>query len=131
VPSPNKPRATELTQASTAASAGNARRRIPSCQTVNSELAGCHFRVSRERRCGVCCSKRHRYRPFETFVATELERQASWLEPPLTFWHYREADREVDVIAERPSGEIVGVEVMCAPGTSRDCATCANGLASG
>ena len=42
---------------------------------------------------------------------TELERQASWFEQPLTFWHYREADREVDVIAERPLGEIVGVEV--------------------
>jgi predicted AAA+ superfamily ATPase len=25
--------------------------------------------------------------------------------------HYREGDRKVDVIAERPSGEIVGVEV--------------------
>jgi uncharacterized protein len=48
---------------------------------------------------------------FETFVATELERQASWLEQPLTFWHYREGEREVDVIAERPSGEIVGLEV--------------------
>jgi predicted AAA+ superfamily ATPase len=48
---------------------------------------------------------------FETFVATELERQASWLDQPLTFWHYREGDREVDVIAERPSGEIVGLEV--------------------
>ena len=48
---------------------------------------------------------------FETFVATELERQAVWFGEPLTFWHYREADREVDVIVERPSGEIVGVEV--------------------
>lgn len=48
---------------------------------------------------------------FETFVATELERQASWSSQPLTFWHYREAGREVDVIVERPSGEIVGVEV--------------------
>lgn len=48
---------------------------------------------------------------FETFVATELERQASWFGQPLTFWHYREADHEVDVIVERPSGEIVGVEV--------------------
>lgn len=48
---------------------------------------------------------------FETFVATELERQASWFEQQLTFWHYREADREVDVVIERPSGEIVGVEV--------------------
>lgn len=48
---------------------------------------------------------------FETFVATELERQASWSRQPLTFWHYRELDREVDVIAERPSGEVVGIEV--------------------
>lgn len=48
---------------------------------------------------------------FETFVATELERQASTSEQHLTFWHYREAEREVDVIVERPSGEIVGIEV--------------------
>lgn len=48
---------------------------------------------------------------FETFVATELERQAAWAPEPLTFWHYREGEREVDVIVERPSGEIVGVEV--------------------
>jgi predicted AAA+ superfamily ATPase len=48
---------------------------------------------------------------FETFVATELERQASWSSEPLSFWHYREGEREVDVIVERPSGEIVGVEV--------------------
>ena len=48
---------------------------------------------------------------FETFVANELERQGSWYEQPLTFWHYRESGREVDVIVERPSGEIVGVEV--------------------
>lgn len=48
---------------------------------------------------------------LETFVATELERQASWSRQLLTFWHYREDDREVDVVMERPSGEIVGVEV--------------------
>jgi predicted AAA+ superfamily ATPase len=48
---------------------------------------------------------------FETFVATELERHASWLLQPPTFWHYREEQREVDVIAEQPSGEVVGIEV--------------------
>lgn len=48
---------------------------------------------------------------FETFVANELERQAAWFGEPLSFWHYRQAGREVDVIVERPSGEIVGVEV--------------------
>lgn len=48
---------------------------------------------------------------METFVATELERQASWSDQPLSFWHYREDAREVDTIVEHPSGEIVGVEV--------------------
>jgi predicted AAA+ superfamily ATPase len=48
---------------------------------------------------------------FETFVAAELERQAAWAEEALTFWHLRDGDREVDVIVERPSGEIAGIEV--------------------
>jgi hypothetical protein len=48
---------------------------------------------------------------METFVATELERHASWHPEPLSFWHYRDGDREVDVIAERPSGEIIAVKV--------------------
>jgi uncharacterized protein len=48
---------------------------------------------------------------LETFVATELERQASWSPEPLSFWHYREGEREVDVIVERPTGEVVGIEV--------------------
>jgi len=48
---------------------------------------------------------------FETFVATELERQAAWSEQALGFWHLRDGDREVDVIVERPSGEIAGIEV--------------------
>jgi predicted AAA+ superfamily ATPase len=48
---------------------------------------------------------------FETFVVTELERHASWSPEPLRFWHYRAGEREVDVIVERPSGEIVAIEV--------------------
>jgi predicted AAA+ superfamily ATPase len=48
---------------------------------------------------------------FETFVATELERQASWSSEPLRFSHYREGEREVDVIVERGSGEVVAFEV--------------------
>lgn len=48
---------------------------------------------------------------FETFVTTELERQAAWSDQPLSFWHYREGGREVDVVVERPSGEIAGFEV--------------------
>jgi len=48
---------------------------------------------------------------METFVATELERQASWSDQPLSFWHFRAGEREVDTIIERPSGDIVGIEV--------------------
>lgn len=48
---------------------------------------------------------------IETFVANELERQAAWSPEPLSLWHYRAGEREVDVIVERPSGEIVAIEV--------------------
>ena len=48
---------------------------------------------------------------METFVATELERQASWAAQPLSFWHYRDNGREVDTVVEHPSGDIVGIEV--------------------
>ena len=48
---------------------------------------------------------------FETFVAVELERQASWMPSPISFWHYRDGDREIDIMIEAPSGEVVGIEV--------------------
>lgn len=48
---------------------------------------------------------------FETFVANELERQATWANEPYTFWHLRAGDREVDVVIERRRGDIAGVEV--------------------
>lgn len=48
---------------------------------------------------------------FETFVATELERQASWLQSPVSFWHYRDGEREIDVMIESPSGDVAGIEV--------------------
>lgn len=34
---------------------------------------------------------------FETFVAMELERQAAWSPEPLSFWHYREGERNGSV----------------------------------
>jgi AAA domain len=40
-----------------------------------------------------------------------LERQASWSEQSLSSWHFREGEQEVDVIVERPSGEIACCEV--------------------
>jgi len=52
---------------------------------------------------------------LESFVAMELLRQADWAEEPVRLLHYRDKQqREVDVILERHSGEIVGIEVKAA-----------------
>lgn len=49
---------------------------------------------------------------LESFVAMELLRQADWAQEPVSLFHYRDKQqREVDVVLERRSGEIVGVEV--------------------
>jgi predicted AAA+ superfamily ATPase len=49
---------------------------------------------------------------LESFVAMELRRQAEWAEEIVTLYHYRDKQqREVDVVLERHSGEVVGVEV--------------------
>lgn len=52
---------------------------------------------------------------FETFVTTELLRQAQWqLDVPRAF-HFRDRDgREVDLVFERRSGDVAGVEVKSA-----------------
>lgn len=49
---------------------------------------------------------------LESFVAMELLRQADWAQEPVQLFHYRDKQqREVDVILERHSGEIIGIEV--------------------
>jgi predicted AAA+ superfamily ATPase len=49
---------------------------------------------------------------LESFVAMELRRQADWAQELVSLYHYRDKQqREVDVVLERHSGEIVGVEV--------------------
>lgn len=52
---------------------------------------------------------------FETFVTTELLRQAQWqLDVPSAF-HFRDRDgREVDLVLERRDGSVAGVEVKAA-----------------
>jgi uncharacterized protein len=52
---------------------------------------------------------------LESFVAMELRRQADWTEEPVSLYHYRDKQqREVDVIIERHSGGVIGVEVKAA-----------------
>jgi predicted AAA+ superfamily ATPase len=49
---------------------------------------------------------------LESFIAMELLRQADWAQEPVQLFHYRDKQqREVDVILERHSGEIIGIEV--------------------
>ena len=52
---------------------------------------------------------------LETFVFQELKRQAICQEQPLSFFHYRDKDQaEVDIVIERSSRVVAGVEVKAA-----------------
>jgi uncharacterized protein len=54
---------------------------------------------------------------FETFVAMELARQCDWAQSSPALFHYRDRQqREVDVVLELGSGEVVGVEIKTAAG---------------
>lgn len=52
---------------------------------------------------------------LETFVLQELQRQASGLDDPLAFFHFRDRDGyEVDIVIERGAHALAGVEVKAA-----------------
>lgn len=52
---------------------------------------------------------------LETFVYQELRRHGSWHEGEIRFSHYRDKDGvEVDLVLERGSGQLAGVEVKAA-----------------
>jgi len=49
---------------------------------------------------------------LESFVFAEITRQSSWRDDPCSLYHYRDKDQdEVDIVAEDPSGAIVGMEI--------------------
>ncbi len=49
---------------------------------------------------------------FESFAVIELLRQTDWAEHPVQLFHYRDKQqREVDIVLERHTGDVVGVEV--------------------
>lgn len=51
----------------------------------------------------------------ESFVYTEIRRQASWNERSVAFHHFRDKDGvEVDIVLEQSSGHVAGVEVKAA-----------------
>lgn len=52
---------------------------------------------------------------LETFVLQELRRMASWHAEPVAFHHFRDKDgAEVDIVLERGTHEVAGVEVKAA-----------------
>ena len=52
---------------------------------------------------------------LETFAFQELRRQASWHDGPTAFHHFRDKDgAEVDIVVERGSAAVAGVEVKAA-----------------
>ena len=52
---------------------------------------------------------------FETFVLMELVKQATWSTTPVELFFYRDTDkREVDLVIESASGDIVGIETKSA-----------------
>lgn len=52
---------------------------------------------------------------LESFVYNELRKQATWLDEPLHFFHYRDKDKvEVDIIIENGIGDCFAVEVKAA-----------------
>jgi hypothetical protein len=52
---------------------------------------------------------------LESFVYNELRKQATWIDEPLNFFHYRDKDKvEVDIIIENGTGDCFAVEVKAA-----------------
>ncbi len=52
---------------------------------------------------------------FETFVLMEFVKQATWSAAPVELFFYRDTDkREVDLVIESASGDIVGIETKSA-----------------
>jgi uncharacterized protein len=52
---------------------------------------------------------------LESFVAMELLRHSDWTQEPVSLFHYRDnKQREVDIVIERHSGDVAGVEVKAA-----------------
>ena len=57
---------------------------------------------------------------LESYVVTELTKQAVLIDEPLTLAHFRDRSGiEVDIIIERPDGRVIGIEVKSATTTNQ------------
>jgi hypothetical protein len=57
---------------------------------------------------------------LESYVVTELMKQAILIDEPLTFAHFRDRSGvEVDIVIERPDGRVIAIEVKSATTTNQ------------
>ncbi len=56
---------------------------------------------------------------LESFIYSELRKQADWLDHDLQFFHYRDKDQyEVDIIIQNNEGNLLGFEIKLAASVS-------------
>lgn len=56
---------------------------------------------------------------LESFIYSELRKQADWFDPELQFFHYRDKDQyEVDIIVQNGDGNLLGFEIKLAASVS-------------
>lgn len=56
---------------------------------------------------------------LESFIYSELRKQADWFDPELQFFHYRDKDQyEVDIIVQNSDGNLLGFEIKLAASVS-------------
>lgn len=84
----------------------------PKIHTVDSGLAARLLRCSETKLATLEPSALSEFgHLLETFVHAELRKQASWLEEPLSFGHWKADDDEIDIVVELDDGRILGIEV--------------------
>lgn len=88
----------------------------PKLHVVDSGLAARLMRISPDRLHNLDpTALTHFGHLLETFAVGELRKQASWLEAPLSFGHWRTGGgAEVDLIIERDDGRVLAFEVKAA-----------------
>lgn len=93
----------------------------PKIHVVDSGLAARLLRIAPEKIAGIDPTSLTDFgHLLETFVVSELRKQASWLDDPVTLGHWRTSDgAEVDLVVEYDDGRVVAFEVKAserAPG---------------
>ena len=57
---------------------------------------------------------------IEAFVINEIKKQRTWSEIGFSMYHYRDKDgKEVDLVLELSSGEVIAIEIKAASSFSR------------